>query len=263
MKNTIFAACALLLFASQSSAAEPANVTLQVIETDPANRTELHYDEAVYLRIAYSTDRPVRIFTRPFLRGERATTGNGPTTHAAPLLPAGSGETLGWFSYRGYAAVDEVRVTAVAEDVRDPVATLSIPMQLYWDDARSATPRTKPAWVATLNAAQQQALSAYVPPSSNDLWLGELVIMVVFAVIVAGIGWPIWAWRKWRGYWQLLAGLPLAILGFWILVLIVSWVVDPTSHNLWPFELAMWAAGTFLYMAIVASARWLRRSPDA
>lgn len=250
-----FACLVLLSLPFAGFGAQPSGVSLHVMETDPATRTELHYDETFYLRIAYSSDRPVRIFARPFFRGEPAIAGNGPTTHPAQLLPAGSGETLGWFAYRGYANVDEVRIRMVAEGAREPLTMLSWPVTLYWDDARTSARRTSPAWVTDLGRAQQQAVSAPSPTSDEDLWLGELIIMAVFALIVLAVGWPAWGWAKWREKWKLAAGVPLAILALWILVLVMSWIADPTAHNLWPFELLMWAIGTFIYMSVVAIAR--------
>jgi hypothetical protein len=45
-----------------------------------------------------------------------------------------------------------------------------------------------------------------------------------------------------RDEWQLLAWVPVLPLGLWALY--IAWGVtrDPTSHNLWPFELVVWIA---------------------
>lgn len=254
------ALCAVLLLATVSSPAPAPSVSLQVLDTEPARQANLHDNEAFFLRIAYRSDRPIQVFARPYYAGEQAANAVGPTTHPAQVLPAGSGETLGWFSYRGYANVDEVRIRAISADTSEQLLSISVPVQLYWDDIKPATRQARPDWVVALNAAQQQAVSRPTPSSAGDLLLGELIILVMFAVIIMGIAWPIWGWLKWQGGWKLLAGLPLAVFAAWILFIAFGVALDPTSHNLWPFELLMLAGGTFPYMVVVAIVRRLKRA---
>jgi hypothetical protein len=45
-----------------------------------------------------------------------------------------------------------------------------------------------------------------------------------------------WALVRWPGIWRWLAGLPLLLVGIAVLRIIVDTRADPTSHNLWPFE---------------------------
>jgi hypothetical protein len=63
-----------------------------------------------------------------------------------------------------------------------------------------------------------------------------LIIVLVAAAILAP---QIWAIRAWRGWWHWLAAAPLLVLGADILLILAQTSVDPTSHNLWPLELAM------------------------
>lgn len=252
------ALCAVLLLAS--AVAPSPQVSLQVLDTEPARQGNLHYDETFYLRIAYQSDQPIRVFARPFYAGERAVNSAGPTTHPGQILPAGSGETLGWFAYRGYANVDEVRIRAISAATNEELLSISVPVQLYWDDIKPATQQSRPDWVVALNTAQQQAVSKPVPSSAGDLVLGQLIILLMFAVIILGIAWPIWGWLKWQGGWKLLAGLPLAVFAAWILFIALGVAVDPTSHNLWPFELLLLAGGTFPYMVVIAILRRVKRT---
>jgi hypothetical protein len=45
-----------------------------------------------------------------------------------------------------------------------------------------------------------------------------------------------WALVRWQGIWRWLAGVPLLLVSIVVLRIIVDTSADPTSHNLWPFE---------------------------
>ena len=69
--------------------------------------------------------------------------------------------------------------------------------------------------------------------------------------------------RKSVEEWQLLAWVPLPLFVWWIYFFIAV-VRDPTSHNLWPFELAVWMLVSAALFAAFAPARRLAsntRSP--
>jgi hypothetical protein len=63
-----------------------------------------------------------------------------------------------------------------------------------------------------------------------------MIIVLVAAAILAP---QVWAIRAWRGWWRWLAAAPLLVLGADVLLILAQTSVDPTSHNLWPLELAM------------------------
>lgn len=258
----VHALCAVLLLAA-GPAPTPPPVSLEVIDTEPARQANLHYNEAFFLRIAYQTDRPIRVFARPFYAGERAANSSGPASHPGQILPAGSGETLGWFAYRGYANVDEVRIRAVSAETNEELLNISVPVQLYWDDIKPATRQVRPDWVVSLNAAQQKSVATPTPSSASDLALGQIIILVVFAMIILGIAWPIWGWLKWQGGWKLLAGVPLLVFGGWILFIIAGVAFDPTAHNLWPFELLMLAFCSLPYMLVITIWRRIQLARQA
>ena len=64
--------------------------------------------------------------------------------------------------------------------------------------------------------------------------------------------------------WQLLAWVPGAPLAIW--GCFIAWGVtrDPTSHNLWPFELVTWSAlsGALLVLFLLARRLMSRRRPN-
>jgi hypothetical protein len=63
--------------------------------------------------------------------------------------------------------------------------------------------------------------------------------------------------RRSREEWQLLAWVPVLPVAIWGVVLAVAVTRDPTSHNLWPFELVAWLALSGLLFAGVGIGRWL------
>ncbi|HJR22345.1 MAG TPA: hypothetical protein VJ822_12035 [Dongiaceae bacterium] len=64
-----------------------------------------------------------------------------------------------------------------------------------------------------------------------------LIPIVSIAGVVIGL--QIWAIRAWQGVWRWLAAAPLLLAGADLVLILVSTAIDPTSHNLWPLELAM------------------------
>ena len=60
-----------------------------------------------------------------------------------------------------------------------------------------------------------------------------LLITILALGFVVAVG---WALARWPGIWRWLAGIPLLLVGVVILRIIVDTSADPTSHNLWPFE---------------------------
>ena len=68
------------------------------------------------------------------------------------------------------------------------------------------------------------------------LWDVLAIVALVTCVI---IGLQVWAIRAWHGVWRWLAAAPLLLAAADLVLILVSTAIDPTSHNLWPLELAM------------------------
>jgi hypothetical protein len=86
--------------------------------------------------------------------------------------------------------------------------------------------------------------------------VGSLAILVLLAVVV---GLPITLvvfcvrlFQKWPGYLRGLAILPLAPLPIWTAQFVFDIRRDPTSHNLFPFEIGGVVAVSFVILMIVA-----------
>ena len=93
---------------------------------------------------------------------------------------------------------------------------------------------------------------SFSPPSSG---LPEWVKLAVLAVLFGGVGLPVWAVWKWRGVWRAAAAVPLAGMAFVVARIGVDTARDPTSHNLWPFEILMAGAASLVVVGALALAR--------
>ena len=72
---------------------------------------------------------------------------------------------------------------------------------------------------------------------------------------------PGWLFFRWRGHWRIAVALPAAAAVFVVLRIAIDVARDPTSHNLWPFEVLMTGAGCAVAVAALAvSRRWLARA---
>ena len=81
------------------------------------------------------------------------------------------------------------------------------------------------------------------------------VLISFLAMAGVAIGLQVWAIRTWHGVWRWLAAAPLLLAGADLVFILVSIAIDPTSHNLWPFELAIILANGLPVVGIL----WLVR----
>lgn len=82
----------------------------------------------------------------------------------------------------------------------------------------------------------------------------ESVLSIVFVggglLLLAGVVFAsVWGCARWHGVWRVLALLPLAGVLFVGARIVVDTRRDPTSHNLWPFEVLI--AGVIGLFALV------------
>jgi hypothetical protein len=66
-----------------------------------------------------------------------------------------------------------------------------------------------------------------------------MVIPFMLLIAALALGFVVvegWALVRWSGIWRWLAGIPLLLVSGVVLRIIVDTSADPTSHNLWPFE---------------------------
>lgn len=80
--------------------------------------------------------------------------------------------------------------------------------------------------------------------------------LALLAFVLASIAIPLWNAARWRGLWRLFAVLPAVVVILVIVRIIVDTSRDPTSHNLWPFEIVMFGA---IALGVVGVLRLARR----
>jgi NADPH:quinone reductase-like Zn-dependent oxidoreductase len=79
----------------------------------------------------------------------------------------------------------------------------------------------------------------------------------VLGLLLVGAGAPLWGLWKWRGGWRIAAAVPALMMAFVIGRFVVDTARDPTSHNLWPFEILIWGGASAVVMGVLALAKWL------
>jgi hypothetical protein len=262
----ILALLACMVMATLAAAGAHAETTVQVIDTWPSgDAVTLHKGQTFYLHLRYTSDQPVNIWARPYFEGQPANAGNNPSR----AYPVGSGEALGWFVLsRPDVQVDEVRISAGdgSIDGTHVVATYPVSVTASDEPAHASSP---PAWVGTLGAADQaaqraaEAASMNTPSSAGDDAVFYGFVLAVLGFAIGGIAWPVWALWRWRDGWRVAALVPLVVMGFVVLRIIVDGMRDPTSHNLWPFEIAIWGLAGCGWMLALTLARLLTRAGRA
>ncbi|HNP36218.1 MAG TPA: hypothetical protein PKK10_10220 [Woeseiaceae bacterium] len=244
---------AILLFTLAFTGGARAATEVRVLATYPAgNPVTLASNQTFYLHIAYTTDEPVRIWARPFYRGQEVTAGSNPSRSYT-----GSGETLGWFFFMEPGQqVDEIRITA--GDGTRLIATYAV--RITGSD-RPAASTSKPDWLVTLSEREERLQREdFEKRASTPVTVGDMVLfggfmLAVLALGIGGIAGPLWAIRRWRGGWRVAAAVPVVMMLFVVLRIVVDTAGDPTSHNLWPFEILQVGALSLVVIGVLLAAR--------
>lgn len=242
----------LLLAAGVARADDQPQVTVSIVETDPASPATLHGNDNVYVHLRYSTSAPIQIWVRPFFQGRSA----GAMSMGSWVYPTGEGEAFGWFAFRGAGQVDSIHLQVATEHSGYPFTEQSFPAEFTWDGTPGE--RHEPAaWVTPfLEQEKQREKEAYQRYTSQPLGASGAVALAVFgfmvlAALIGGFLWPLWALLRWRGRWRALAAIPLLFVVLWAAKDIVEIAADPSSHNLLPFELIEAAVPVAIFMGIL------------
>jgi len=246
----------ILYFISWSALA---GVTVEVIDTFPETSGQsLAVDQNFYVHLRYTSDTPVRIYVRPYTQGQPSNA----ISSAAVLLPPVADEALGWFALRAPGVVDEYRVLVDAENSGYPKEILSVPVTLEWKAGGIMTDTGMPDWIASLNqrdaalmqAAQRNAEREH--PVRNTV-LGLLLMPLLFGIPLLALALSVVAVIRWPGGWRYAGGLPLLAFAIWLMNFTIDVTRDPTSHNLWPFELLYGAGYALAWLGVLFVARKL------
>ena len=237
-------AAVLAMFSLAALAAVPraiAETRVEVLGTEPASRAvTLGSGQTFYLRIAYATDAPVRIWARPYFEGREVSAGTNPSR-----LHEGDGEALAWFFFLGEPGqqVDEIRISAGDGSNSGTRELVRFPVRITAGTKPATTATAEPAWLVQLKAEEERLQREDYerrmsePLSAGDGLFAAGFMLAVLAIGIGGIALPVRAMRRWEGGWRLAAALPALWIGFVVLRIVLGAALDPTSHNLWPFEI--------------------------
>ena len=251
---------ALILFVLASiglPAAAHAATEVRVLATHPASDSvTLGNGQTFYLRLGYTTDTPVQIWARPFFQGKEVKAGSNPSR-----TYTGSGEALGWFFLMAPGEqVDEIRIRAGDGSIDGTHVVASYPVRIT-GSGQPAAAATEPDWLVALRAederlqreAYEQRMST--PPGEGESLFFSGFMLAIVGLGIAGVALPVRAIRRWRGGWRVAAALPVAMIGFVVLRIVFDTAADPTSHNLWPFELLQVGVLSLVVLGVLAAAR--------
>lgn len=255
-KHHLLAAALVVLGVSRACFAF-ATVTVDVIATDPPGATVLlPRNENFYVRLRYVTDMPVSIWARPYFQGREVNAGSNPSR-----TYTGTGDALGWFFLMQPGdQVDEIRITA-GDGSHDGTRLVATHRVHVVGGTQPMEARTEPDWVVELNredkAAQQVDYERRMntPTTAGDLVLFNGFMLTVLALGVFAFGAPAWALWRWRGGWRIAAAIPAVMMAFVVVRIGFGVSRDPTSHNLWPFEILQVGALSVVIMAALFAAR--------
>jgi hypothetical protein len=253
----LFALCLLVLGWGAVASAAP---EVRVLETYPAGQSvTLAKNQTFYLRLAYDSDESIGIWIEPFYRGKQVLSGMSPS-----IRYTGKGEALAWFFLQEPSArVDEIRIEAGNGGYNMPVVAtyrVDVTQGTALSNANSPWAPTEPRWVSTMREANNKQIEAQMNASQEDVGAGEAAFLGGFMLAVgglslAGLACPLVALWRWRGGWKLAAAVPAGIVGFVILRIVVDTSADPTSHNLWPFEVLLAALASLAVIGVLALTR--------
>ncbi|MCP1375850.1 hypothetical protein [Dyella lutea] len=260
MIHGVWLMLAVLLPGPLHAATADAPAQVQVLDTWPqGDDVALGPSAHFYLRLAYRSDHPVGIWVQGYFRGKPAPVGTSPS-----IRYDGEGEALGWlFFLKPDAQVDEIRITAGDGSLDGTPVVATLPVHLYAGADAADDGAGTPAWVDELLARQRDAQrAAAARNAATPMGAGETVLfsgfmLLMFAIAIGGLALPAWACWRWRGGWRLAAAVPAALMVLVVGRIVTGVAADPTSHNLWPFELLQAGVPAMLAIGVMAL---LRRS---
>jgi hypothetical protein len=263
----VIAAPVFLLVEGSALAQEavmPAAPAVTVLATHPDSDATLHSSEAFYIQYKIESTVPVGVRPEGYYRGKPLPLANS----GERQLPAGGGTDAAFiFMFpKQPVQMDELRLVVTEAGKRQPMASFSVPVNLSWGTAPATAARTVPGWVSEWSArrnreaksqidTRMQRADAASTPLTVVLMAG--LGLLVLALMVGGFVLPIIAFLNWEGGWRVGALVPVPILGFVVLRVLIDGAADPTSHNLWPFEILLWGVPSVLYLGVL----WLLRLP--
>jgi hypothetical protein len=242
-----------LLPMSGTVGAEAPAPSVQIVQNHPTLFGQLGHGDAVFLRLSYSSETPLRFRLEGYAEGKRVTESR---SNPAPIYPAGQGEALVWMAYESPAAIDEVKIIVL--DVRWQALAVKVARaRLRWENGGATSNPTQPEWLIRLNQ-EQQAMASKPEPKTGDeteSWFTtDMVVTLAWAAVIAYLvlqaPMAIWFAGKWR--WAARAPLIATVP-----VLLYSIGALAAGSALWPLALLMLSPFALVYLVGLLAARLL------
>ena len=233
-----------LTCAPHAIAQSPA-VSLEVSATDPEARATLQRGETFYVRVAYRSDRPLRIRIQGLRQGKTVPTMTNPSPRSDPP----SGETVVWLASDQPATADEIRLSAQDQTTGRVIAQTSLPVTLEWTGSPSTTPRQAADWARTMSQAQQQVISQEMRSYGQSGGFMDTLLGLVMMLSVPGyIAAQVWSLKRLEGGWRTAAWVPAFVMGA---ALAFSLFALSRGSNLWPIWLILLAPLALIWLAVL------------
>ena len=250
----------MLLLAPMASSA----LELTIADIHPGLSGSLDRSDAVYIAVGYemeTAEAPFMLHVRPYFRGRAVPVRTSPSPSHA-----GRGRALVWFgSLEEGQRIDRIDLVVSGAANGDAGASdLSFPVS-FRGTGRAGAESELPPWVVRMNEAHQRLLAE--PQGGNEMQPGkallvQVLLLVLMAVSLVGwVGTGVAAW-KWRGGWRLVAAVPAGMITVVVLNGVIDIGRDPTSHNLWPLELALYGVPSAILLVVMVLLRRSLGSPN-
>ena len=82
-----------------------------------------------------------------------------------------------------------------------------------------------------------------------------VAVLIIFIPPLQFVVLNIWLLIRWQRVWRWIAAIPAAIFCICLVKLLLDWLTDPKSHNLWPFEIFFLSAVGSLFLGIASLVR--------
>jgi hypothetical protein len=222
---------------------------VEVLATDPPAGTVLNVGEALHAHIRYTTDKPLRFQARGYYNGIERRQGN--RMNPAPVYPSGDGEAIVWIEYIAFAEIDELRIN-ILDNNWQQIAQIIEPMQVTWRASATAELRPRVDWVVSLNAAQQQMVSARAVEATDSDLFWDLLFLLAGWSIPGYFILQFYLYRRWHNGWRKAALLPM-----WATIPILAYTLFALAQgsNLWPLVMLFTVPLAFLYLVGLIVAR--------
>jgi hypothetical protein len=231
------------------AAAEPVSIAVARRSAEPG--ASLPRWGTIYLDVAYSADRPVRIQASAI--GEGGPAEKGLAMNATVAHPAGDGHALAWISFSEPAAIAAIRITAYDENFK-PLAVVDQPFAARWGAEPAASSVKQLAWVVNLREEENRIAAEYArahPPAPDPV--GDVMVLLMFLSVPAYFVAQAFGAFFLRGGWRAAAMAPLVIMGP---VLAFTAFAFAAGSNLAPIYLIFTAPLAMLYFIGLYVARF-------